>query len=177
MTVFKDDGRLYAPAALRNRAALRSLLRGLLPKTGTVLEIASGTGEHAVFFAEAFPGVEFLTSDTDLAARASIAAWIAETGLANIAQPLNLDPAKDWNILPVDAVLCINLLHLAPHVTDAFLGHAASVLSAGGFVLAYGPFDDALKENIMAVATVRGLVPVHEIPMPEGHVALVLRRS
>jgi SAM-dependent methyltransferase len=176
MPEFKDDGRLYAPAALRNRAALIALLRRLLPVQGRVLEIASGTGEHAIAFAAEFPRVIFQPSDPDPAARASIAAWIAATRLGNIAAPLNLD-ARDgvWKVGLVEAVLCINLLHLAPRATDGLLGGASQVLRPGGFVLVYGPFEVAARGYIEQAALGWGF-GVTCFPMPEAHVALLFRK-
>src|SRR5258708_29352731 len=89
-----SDARLYAPAALRNRASILAVLRRTLPQRGLVLEVASGTGEHAAHFAASLPGLGFQPSDPDPAARASIAAWQATEGLANLAPPLALDAAS-----------------------------------------------------------------------------------
>lgn len=177
MSVFKDDGRLYAPAALRNKSALLDLLRGQLPVSGRVLEIASGTGEHAIAFAQTFSGVTFQPSDTDLVARISIASWIKATEAENILEPLDIDARTgQWKIEPVDAVLCINLLHLMPDATDGLLAGAASVLVPGGFALIYGPFDDAAEEAILAAGAAHGLEPGGVFEMPEAHVALIVRK-
>ena len=88
-----DADKRHAPATLRNRDAIAAVLAGWLPPTGTVLEVASGSGEHAVHFAAAFPRLRWQPSDPDAAALASIAAWSAEAALANIAPPLRLDAA------------------------------------------------------------------------------------
>lgn len=99
-----------APAAARNRTVIADVLAEELPATGTVLEVASGTGEHVIHFAERFPQLHWQPSDPDAEARASIAAWCAETGLANIAPPLAIDAASAaWPLDRCDAVVCINM--------------------------------------------------------------------
>src|SRR5690348_12003099 len=109
------DARLYAPAALRNRGAIREVLERCLPAAGTVLEIASGTGEHAAYLAEAFPALTCQPSDPDPAALASIAAWRQATGLANLLPPFALDVrTRPWPVPELAAILCINMLHISP---------------------------------------------------------------
>jgi len=104
-----------APAAARNRAPIAEVLAEELPPSGLVLEVASGTGEHAVHFARAFPALEWQPSDPDQQACASIAAWRAEAGLPNLRAPLALDAAApDWPLDAADALVCINMIHISP---------------------------------------------------------------
>ncbi len=131
-----------AAAALRNREAIASALRRVLPPRGRVLELGSGTGEHVVYLARAFPSLEWQPSDPDLEARASIRAWSAEEGLANLLGPLNYDVRLPlWQARPADAVLCVNVLHVAPpDCAGALVRGAARVLPPGGPLAVYGPF-------------------------------------
>lgn len=123
-----------APAAARNRGPVAAALGRWLPPRGTVLEIASGTGEHAVFLAERFPGLAWQPSDPDPEARASIAAWAAEAALPNLRPPLALDAARD--AFPAhDILLCINMIHIAPWAACEGL-----VAKAGRTLILYGPF-------------------------------------
>lgn len=137
------DGRRTAPAALRNTAPLIDALRARLPSEGRVLEVASGTGQHAAAFAAAFPALSWMPSDVDPGQRESIAAWRRESGLRNLAEPLVLDIAAPWPVLPeaVQAVLTINLLHLIPEpFVSRLFEEARAVLSDGGRMIVYGPF-------------------------------------
>jgi SAM-dependent methyltransferase len=114
----------------------------VLPARGTVLEIGSGTGEHAVFLARAFPDLVFQPSDPDPEARDSIAAWAGEARLANLRAPLHYDlRAPAWRRRPADALLCVNVLHVAPpDATEALLDGAVEILPEGGPLVVYGPF-------------------------------------
>jgi hypothetical protein len=104
-----------APAAERNEEPILAVLRQVLPKTGLVLEIASGTGQHAVYFAAALSGLTWQPSDRDAEARSSIEAWVAETGLQNVLPPLALNVhAHPWPLERADAVVCINMIHISP---------------------------------------------------------------
>jgi hypothetical protein len=132
----------HAPATLRNRDAIAAVLADWLPETGTVLEVASGSGEHVVHFAAAFPHLEWQPSDPDPAGLISIAAYRAEAGLANIAPPRALDAsAPEWPIDRVDAVLCINMVHISPwQATLGLFAGAARLLAAGAPLILYGPY-------------------------------------
>jgi len=132
----------HAPATERNREAIRDVLARELPSEGTVLEIAAGSGEHAVFFARAFPGVTWQPSDPDPAARDSIAAHAAEAQLPNLAAPLALDVmAEPWPIDQVDAIVCINMIHISPwEASVALFAGAARLLPEGGLLYTYGPY-------------------------------------
>jgi SAM-dependent methyltransferase len=136
------DARRFAPAAARNREPILDVLRAHLPASGTALEIASGSGEHAVAFAAAFPTLVWQPSDPDPANRESIAAWIAAAGAPNLLPPIDLDTTGEvWPLATADAVVCINMIHIAPW--DACLGlmrGAARLLAPGGLLYLYGPF-------------------------------------
>lgn len=138
-----EDARLYAPAAARNRDPIWSVLRNLLPAQELVLEVASGSGEHAVHFAErAAPALIFQPSDPDPSARASIDAWIASTGLPNVRPALVLDAtAATWPIAHADVVICFNMIHIAPwEAAVGLIRGAARILASDGLLFLYGPF-------------------------------------
>lgn len=135
-----SGARREAPAVARNRDAILAVLRDLLPARGLLLEVASGSGEHALHFAPAFPGLVFQPSDPDPDARASIDAWCA--GVANIRAAVALDAAApDWPVDRADAVLCINMIHIAPWAAcEGLLRGAARILPPGAPLILYGPF-------------------------------------
>lgn len=136
------DARLYSPATARNRQPILEVLQVTLPERARVLEIASGSGEHAVHFAQAMPGWDWQPSDTSGDALASIQAWCQHTGLDNVRPPIRLDITRDpWPEGPFDAVVAINLIHIAPwNVTDALMAGAAQQLSPAGALALYGPY-------------------------------------
>jgi cyclopropane fatty-acyl-phospholipid synthase-like methyltransferase len=198
-----SDARLYAAAALRNREPILALLRGCLPATGTVLEIASGTGEHVVHFARHLPDLTFQPTDPDENARRSIGGWIAESGLGNVRPPMAFDAAATpWPIASVDAIICINMIHISPwQATLGLLAGAAAALPAGGPLYLYGPyrrrgiatapsneaFDDSLRsrdpawglrllEEVVAQANDRGLALDRVVEMPANNLSVVFRK-
>ncbi len=137
------DARRHAPATARNREPILAVLAELLAPDARVLEIASGTGEHAVHFAAALPGVVWQPSDPDPENRASIAAHRDAAGAPGLLAPIALDVTDDtaWPAGPVDAVFVANMTHIAPWAaTPALLAGAARVLAPGGCLLIYGPF-------------------------------------
>ena len=142
-----DGARRSAPAALRNREPIADVLAGWLPDSGVVLEIASGSGEHAIHFAERFPALEWQPSDVHPDALASIAAWRAAAELPNVRAPIAIDSAApDWPIDRADAVLSINMAHISPWASAlGLIGGAARVLPAGGPLILYGPW---LKDDV-----------------------------
>ena len=142
--------RRSAPAALRNREPIAEILAEWLSPAGLVLEIASGTGEHAVFFAERFPALEWQPSDVHPDALSSISAWREASGLPNLRQPLVLDAAaSDWPIAQADAVLSINMVHISPWGSAlGLLDGAARLLAPGAPLILYGPW---LKDDIETV--------------------------
>ena len=134
--------RRSAPAALRNREPIAEVLREWLPPSGRVLEIASGTGEHIVYFAERFPALEWQPSDIHPDALASIDAWRVAAALPNVRPPLSIDAAsRDWPIDRADALLSINMVHISPWTSAlGLIEGAARLLPRGGPLILYGPW-------------------------------------
>ncbi len=201
-----DDKRRHAPATLRNRDAILAALQRHLPARGTVLEVASGTGEHAAHFAAALPGLVFRPSDPDPGARASVDAWAKGARLPNLRAALALDVAEpDWEraVGEADAVLCINMVHIAPWAaTEGLMRGAARLLPAGGVLCLYGPFrregrhtapsnaafDAQLRasdpawgvrdlEAVAADAAARGFAPPVVEEMPANNLFVAFRRG
>ena len=137
-----EGARRSAPAVLRNREPIAEVLGRWLPNSGVVLEIASGSGEHALHFAKRFPNLEWQPSDVHPDALASIAAWRAGAGLTNVRAPIAIDSASaDWPIGHADAVLSINMVHISPWASAVgLIGGAARLLPAGGPLILYGPW-------------------------------------
>lgn len=135
------EGRRSAPAAVRNMEPIGDVLEDWLPGSGLVLEVASGTGEHALAFARRFPDLEWQPSDPDPLALASISAWSGE-GPANLLPPLMIDVrAADWGIESCDVLLCINMVHISPWAASlGLLDGAERLLPAGGALILYGPW-------------------------------------
>ncbi|HVI01365.1 MAG TPA: DUF938 domain-containing protein [Enhygromyxa sp.] len=135
-----DDPRLDYPATRRNREAILEVLREVLPASGTVLELASGSGQHVAHFAAALPQLRWQPTDLDAELFASIEAWTE--GLANVAKPIALDvTASQWPIERCNAVTCANMIHIAPW--DACLGlldGVTRILESDGPLVLYGPF-------------------------------------
>jgi SAM-dependent methyltransferase len=140
-----EDPRLFSPSAVRNRGPILEVLLGHLPPCGLVLEIASGSGEHVAHFAAALPDLQWQPTDPLPEHRASIAAWTAN--LANVLPALALDAtATDWPILHADAVLCINMIHIAPwKAAEGLFAGASRVLAPRGLLALYGPYRRAGK--------------------------------
>jgi SAM-dependent methyltransferase len=139
--------RRSAPAALRNRDPIAEVLQDWLPKGGLVLEVASGTGEHASYFAERFPDLDWQPSDTHPDALASIRGWREEIGLSNLRAPVEIDAAsRDWPIDRADAVINFNMAHISPWAASlGLIAGAARLLAPGGKLVLYGPW---LKDDI-----------------------------
>ena len=141
-----QEGRLDAPAFHRNHEAIwQAIAPFLAAKTGAVLELGSGTGQHAVTYAARTPDVRWYPSDFQDSHLVSIAAWRAHAGLANVAPPQRIDlsdPAWDWQ--PggaLEAMLCINVLHISPWaVSQNLIAGAGRRLAPGGHLFVYGPF-------------------------------------
>lgn len=192
-----------APAALRNRGLIADVLREWLPQSGTVLELASGTGEHAVHFAECFPNLLWQPSDMDPAALVSIEAWRSEARLPNLLPPVLLDAASDdWPVSVAAAVLSINMAHISPwDATLGLLEGAAQMLPCGAPLIFYGPwliddvetapsnleFDRSLRnrnplwgirrvEDLVAAAKARGFELAGRKAMPANNFMILLRR-
>jgi SAM-dependent methyltransferase len=139
------DGRHFSPSAARNSGPIREVLERVLPRSGTALEIGSGTGEHVVCFAKALPGLLWQPSDPDPASRASIAAWIAAEGIANVRAPVAIDVRKAaWGVedaAPFTAIISLNMIHIAPwQAALGLLAGAGRMLRPDGILYLYGPF-------------------------------------
>ncbi|MBV1690992.1 DUF938 domain-containing protein [Novosphingobium sp. G106] len=197
-----DADRRSAPATQRNREPILAVLRDVLPTDGLALEVASGTGEHALAFAAAFPGLTWQPSDPSDDARASIAAWC--DGAANVLPPLDLDAAAEcWPIDRARAVLCINMIHISPwEATEGLMRGAARVLGTGEPLYLYGPyrrpdrelepsnaaFDADLKRRdprwglrdldaVTACAEANGLALEQVIEMPANNLSVLFRKG
>ena len=141
------DARRSAPAALRNREPIAEVLTDWLPESGIVLEVASGTGEHAVWFARRFPDLTWQPSETHPVALASISAWAEEASLPNLRAPVVVDAStSDWPVKRADAVLNINMVHISPwEASLGLIAGAARLLPAHAPLILYGPW---LKDDI-----------------------------
>ena len=198
-----EGERRSAPAALRNREPIAEVLEEWLPDRGLVLEIASGTGEHAVHFARRFPHLDWQPSDIHPDALGSIHAWRAECELPNMREPFVIDASSsDWPVGHADALLSINMVHISAWTSAlGLLDGAARILPSGAPLILYGPwlkddlptassnlaFDADLKrrdpawglrrvEDFAAAAEQRGLRLIETRAMPANNMMLLLRR-
>lgn len=193
-----------APAAARNAGPIADVLARELSGEGRVLEIASGTGEHAVFMARRFPRLTWQPTDLDTENLASIAAWREEAALPNLAAPVALDAADaHWPVTQADALYCCNMVHISPWAaTEGLFAGAGRLLSSGQPLCLYGPylephvetaptnlaFDRSLKERdprwglrdtaaLDALAERNGLRRSARYAMPANNIMLIYRRS
>lgn len=201
------DLRRHADATLDNRDELLALLARLLPTCvppgGLVLEVASGTGQHAAFFGPRLPALRWQPTDQDPGALPSIAAWTAHEKATNVLAPLVLDATGHrWPVEGADAVVCANMIHISPWESClGLLRGAARVLSPGGLLILYGPyrvegalaesnadFDRSLRardprwgvrevRDVEAEGARVGLEPVERVPMLWDNLVVVLRRT
>jgi SAM-dependent methyltransferase len=192
------------PAPERNKDPILEVLRRVLPARGTVLEVASGTGQHIVHFAGHLPALQWLPSDPEAVHLRSIAARVAAAGLTNVTEPLALDVLdRPWPLERVDAILCINMIHIAPWpATMALLHESARLLPAQGVLCLYGPyrrgghhtsasneaFDADLRsrnpewgvrdlEEVQLHAGEAGFALEEVVQMPANNLSVVLRRT
>jgi SAM-dependent methyltransferase len=199
----RSKGALTSPSVARNRDPILAVLQRFLPQSGTVLEIASGTGEHAVHFAAGLPHLTWQPTDQDELALNSIAAHRSASGLPNLLAPLRLDAAAmDWPVERADAVVAINMVHISPwQATQGLMAGAMRVLPSGGVLYLYGAykengahtspsneaFDADLRrrnpewgvrglEEVAKLAQAHDLELVERIPMPANNLSLVFRR-
>jgi SAM-dependent methyltransferase len=197
------DARQFSAPAERNCRPILDVLRQVLPAKGLILEVASGSGQHAAFFAPQFPALTWQPSDPDATALASITAWTDAVKYPNLRRPLELDAAaSDWPIDRADAVMCINMIHISPWESALGLVRGAGrILPAGGVLYLYGPFrrdgqhtapsnvafDADLKSrdarwgvrdvgDLATAATAQGFGSPVIIPMPANNLSVVFRR-
>lgn len=198
--------KLHAPATLRNRAAILEVLQDILPETGAVLEVGAGSGEHAVYFAQALPGVLWQPTEAEPECLASITAYVADAALANLRPPFRLDArALPWAGIRAggfDAVVAINVVHISPWATCCgLIAGATAALTADGILFLYGPYkregrhtavSNALFEeqlwamdprfgvrdvaDVAAEARLAGLDLEREVLMPANNLSLVFRK-
>jgi SAM-dependent methyltransferase len=198
-----SDPRIHRPHVARNREPILAVLRRVLPAQGLVLEIASGSGEHATYFAKELPALTWQPSDPDEGALASIAAHRADAALPNLLAPLRLDvTAKDWSVERVDVVMCNNMIHISPWAaTEGLIAGAERVLAAGGVLFLYGPykiggrhtaptnyaFDEDLRSrnpawgirdlaDVTTLAQRHGFAAPETIEMPANNLSVIFRR-
>lgn len=201
------EARMFSPSAGRNREAIGEAFLAHMPREGTIIEVGSGTGEHAVFIASAAPSLDWRPGDPDAASRASIAAWTAHLGLANVAPPHDADVAAPawWRAFPRAAgVVSINMIHIAPFdAARGLVAGAANLLPKGGRLFLYGPFSrhgvhtapsnaefDAslkmrdsrwgvrdLERDIAPLAEAAGFSLVAVVAMPANNFSVVFEKS
>ena len=214
-----SDTRQYAPATARNQEPILEILLEVLPLTGTVLEVSSGTGEHAIFFAPKLQPRNWIPSDPNPEARWSIAAWQRHTPTGNLYAPIDLNASDPtWAIeqaelpealqgldlqkYPIEAIVNINMIHIAPwSACLGLMAGAGRILPPGGILYLYGPykqngqhtapsneaFDQSLRsrnpdwgvrdlEAVIAAAQAQNLSMVNVYPMPANNLSVVFRR-
>jgi SAM-dependent methyltransferase len=192
-----------SPSVARNRDPILAVLRRVLPAQGIVLEIAGGTGEHAVHFAAALPGLAWQPTDGDAEALRGIAARGAAANLPNLKPPLELDTTSPvWPVARADAVVAINMIHISPWASaEGLMAGAARVLSPGGVLYLYGPyrengghtapsnaaFDASLRARdprwgvrdigeVCDLAAQHGLELAERVAMPANNLSVIFRR-
>jgi SAM-dependent methyltransferase len=194
----------YAPATLRNRDAILTVLKLNLPENGLVLEIASGSGEHAAYFAPRLAGLTWQPSAPNSESRASIRSWAEEIQGDNLLTPVDLDVlVKPWPVLQADAMVCINMIHISPWaVTQSLMAGAARTLRMGGILYLYGPykiegehtslsnqaFHESLKNrdaqwgirdlaDVINEAETHGLMHTQSVQMPANNQSIIFKQT
>jgi SAM-dependent methyltransferase len=195
---------LTSAAAERNKDPILTVLESVLPPTGSVLEIASGTGQHICYFAQSLPGLHWQPTEPDAEGREAIAARVRGANLANVAPPIALDVHEPrWPVAgDVDAIVCINMIHISPwSATQALCAGAARHLRTGGLLLTYGPylqngtaaqsnldFDASLRrrnpdwglrdlDDVTRLAAGHGLTRRQVVPMPANNLTVVFAKT
>jgi hypothetical protein len=194
----------FAPAAERNRQPILDVLRRVLPPAGVVLEVASGTGQHAIFFTEHLPTLRWQPTDTSPDALQSIGAWVADSTRDNLLPPLELDVrSPEWPLPEADALVCINMIHISPwETTEALFRGASKLLAIGSPMATYGPyrldgehtaasnaaFDESLRsrnarwgvrdiDDLVELGARTGFSLEERVDMPANNMILVWRRD
>lgn len=199
------DPRLHAPATLRNRDPILGVLQRVLPPNGLVLEVSSGSGEHAAYFAPRLAPLRWQPSDIDPAACASIAVYVSEAAAPNLLPPVALDVTSDtWPVAAADAIVCVNMIHIAPwEACLGLLAGAGRILASGtGILYLYGPFtrggahtaatnaafDRSLRaqdpawgirdlDDVTDEAAKHGLELVETVEMPANNLSVIYRKA
>ena len=198
------DSRQYRPHVARNREPILDVLKRVLPERGLVLEIASGSGEHAAFFAHALPALTFQPSDPDAVALASSAAHRDAAALTNLLPPLHLDvTAASWPVRRADAIICCNMIHISPWAAcEGLIAGAERTLPPSGILYLYGPykiggrhtapsnqeFDGYLRgqnpawgirdlDEVTALAARHNFALAETVTMPANNLSVVFRRE
>jgi hypothetical protein len=201
---FSADSRLVSPSAERNKAPIADILKRVLPSQGTVLEISSGTGQHIVHFAREMPDLLWQPSERDEPSLQSIGRWMVAENLPNILTPLRIDVTEmPWQAGNATAIVCLNMIHIAPwSATEGLIQGAESLLGQGGILFLYGPyrrqarptapsnetFDEQLRsrnpewglrsvEDVASYAMLHGFGPPEIHEMPANNLSLVFRRQ
>jgi SAM-dependent methyltransferase len=199
-----SDRHLYFPHVARNREPILEVLRRVLPRDGLVLEIASGGGEHAAYFAQNLPDLLWQPTDADPRALESVAAHRAAAGVANLLAPLHLDvTSQQWPLERADVLVCCNMIHIAPWAaTEGLIVGAGRTLARGGLLYLYGPykidgrhtapsnqdFDARLRAqnplwgvrdltDVSSLAKRHGFEPDETVPMPANNLSVIFRRA
>ena len=199
-----SDRRLYFPHVARNREPILEVLRRVLPPQGLVLEIASGGGEHAAYFASNLPGVIWQPTDVNSEMFESIGAHRAAASVANLLAPLHLDvTAEQWPVARAEAMVCCNMIHIAPWaVTEGLIAGAGRTLARDGLLYLYGPhkidgrhtapsnedFDASLRARnplwgvrdlteVSSLAKRHGFALAETVPMPANNLSVIFRRA
>jgi len=200
----QPDGKWFTSSAERNKDPILAVLTRVLPKRGVVLEIASGTGQHVLHFAKALPGLTWQPSDPDPELRESIALRVKEQQLANVNRPVDLDVTRlPWPLQAADAIVCINMIHVAPwSATPALFEGARALLATQHVLFLYGPyrrfgehtsrsneqFDSDLRardpewglrdlEAVSEAAASSGFGLAEVVEMPANNLSLIFKRS
>jgi SAM-dependent methyltransferase len=198
------DPRQYRSHVVRNREPILDVLRRVLPAHGLILEIASGSGEHAAYFAKGLPALVWQPSDPDAQALTSIASHRAAAGAANLLAPLRLDvTSARWPVERAEAMVCCNMIHIAPgSVSEGLMAGAQHTLPPGGVLYLYGPykiggrhtapsneeFDLSLRArnpewgirdlaDVTELAGRHGLVLAETVQMPANNLSVIFRRQ
>jgi len=199
-----SDPRFYFPHVARNREAILQVLRRVLPPQGLVLEVASGGGEHAAYFAERLPSLIWQPSDLDPRSLASIAAHRTAADAPNLLAPVCLDATSEqWPVESADALVCINMTHISPWaVSEGLMAGARRVLRMGGVIYLYGPykidgrhtaqsnkeFDAWLRTqnaqwgvrdfaDMADLAARNDFVLIETVPMPANNLSIIFKRD
>lgn len=197
------DGRIVSPSAERNKGPIAEILKRTLPGQGEVLEVSSGTGQHVVHFAQAMPHIRWQPTERDRDSLKSIASWLGQPPPPNVNAPLGLDVYDaSWPARDVVAVVCINMIHIAPpSAAEALMRGAGNVIAPRGILFLYGPyrrqgrhtslsneaFDERLKawdpewgvrnlEDVVRLANTAGLELEQTHEMPANNLAVVFRK-